>query len=159
MDQLKSLDVVRPSLKWKAIRDRKHGSDEDFFSRHYSRLVDEIFKLVECAFGTEDLPDDQDPWVNKFPDEFYDFVSAVAHPDPLAGDWKNLLCVYSERTALVAAIILKAIDEHVLSEHLFGADDRHEQILKLEDDALLRTDSEILAPDSFPSCSSWATFS
>lgn len=142
MEQLKAVDLIRPSLDWSVIRESNVGNDEAFFSHHFRELVNDISAMAGHAFRADKPLGDQDPWVNEFPAEFYEFVNTVAHPDPRAGDWENLLRVEYERTAFVGAVILKAIDEHVLSKMMFGADDNHEQALRLGDDALLRNDGE-----------------
>lgn len=152
MQQVKEIDIVRPDLDWKAIKPDQDveafdPDNEEFFAQHLNSIIDDVAELADYAFGHAGNLGPDRAWLNEFPPEFCDYVSAVAHPDPHAGHWEDLLQQESERVRLASAVILKAIDEHVLSKHLFGADDRHRQVLERQDGYQLRHDGEM---SSFP---------
>lgn len=152
MQQVREIDIIRPVLDWKAIKPDQDvkafdPENEEFVAQHLNSIIDDVTKLADYAFGHASDLGPGSAWLNEFPPEFCDYVSAVAHSDPYAGHWEDLLQQELERIHLASAVILKAIDEHALSKHLFGADERHKQVLERQDDLQLRYDGEI---SSFP---------
>jgi hypothetical protein len=96
--------------------------------------------LQHFGGGNGNLPRQPSPWLHQFPPEFYSYVEAVAHPDPCAGQWDDLLMNEAERVFLVMAITMRALHAHVLSTLTFGAEPEHEKIVKLEDSSLVDID-------------------
>jgi hypothetical protein len=104
-----------------------------------------LWKTYEASLqyfggGDGNFPSQTSPWLHQFPPEFYSYVEAVAHPDPYAGQWEDLLVNEAERVFLVTAIIMKALHTHVLSTLTFGADAEHEKVVNLEDSSLVEID-------------------
>jgi hypothetical protein len=129
-NDLEDLDLLRAELGWASIA----TANEAFYREAYGTLRTRIHELAQRTFrGCGNVSGDA--WIYRYTNEFYRYVRAVGRPDPHAKHWEDLLRVEEERIFLVSAVLMKVIDEKVLSGHLFGAEDRHAEMLMFEDTA------------------------
>lgn len=145
IEALDEITVEKPGLKFpKAVVHK----DNTFYEFHFSELLIGVQDLVTKVFGSgryQQLSRKHSPWVPTYPNEFYEHVKAVAHPDPNARQWELLLQRQEQRTMLVSGIIWKALHANVLNSLLFGADKNHEEILSAMEDSFKHVEGKPFA--------------
>ncbi|PHH66292.1 hypothetical protein CDD81_7885 [Ophiocordyceps australis] len=104
---------------------------DEYFEQHFCGLYIDIFNFTRRIFGSHALEGTKSPWqeikTQKESDYLFDFVSAVARPGIQKDKWDEMLRDGEERSLLLQGIVMKALDEHVLSSPLFGAAEEYQE--------------------------------
>lgn len=139
---LNSMTLEQPDLVFPKGVLQKKG---EFYEYHFNELFIGVQVLAGEVFGGGEhrhFYRTRSPWVHEYPEEFYEYVQSVAHPDPNAKQWEHLLRTQKERMMLVNGIVWKALHANVLSSLMFGASNDHEQTLSAHDHNLMNVEGE-----------------
>ncbi|PHH82542.1 hypothetical protein CDD82_5645 [Ophiocordyceps australis] len=103
---------------------------DEYFEQHFCGLYIEIFNFTRRIFGSHELEESEWPWLKvkrqDGSDHLLNFVGAVARPGIQKKKWSEMLRDGEERSLLLQGIVMKALDEHVLSSPLFGATEEYQ---------------------------------
>lgn len=137
IQDLNELTLEQPDLVFPASLSHQ---DDEFYEYHFTELFVSVQTLSGKVFGGgehQHFCRKRSPWSPEYPDEFYEHVKAVAHPDPNSQQWESLVRDNGERIMLINGIVWKVLHANVLSSLMFGAGEDHEKALSTHDDALM----------------------
>lgn len=82
------------------------------------------------------------PWETALPTQFLHYAAKIARKDDWDGGWQSLMIDPRQRAYMVMGIMAMALEEHAISDLLFGASEHHQHALSYSDRMMLQEEGK-----------------
>ena len=124
LDDFRRIVIEKPTINFGSKLPKGQKGSRSL-EKQYEGLFEAVTTLVKPVF--EKYLGDGITWTRRFPNEFCRYLQLIARNDPNATgkDGECFLDHPDERCYIVVAMIMRVLEEHVLSSLLFGSDSSH----------------------------------